>query len=76
MGTKTMTITIQGEGYGSSVREWQVEEELVRVYCIAYDGWVAKGGVELSKALYEAMSEAGQEGIEAFGAPVMLRAIG
>jgi hypothetical protein len=74
--SKTMKITIEGEGYGSSVREFLVEDALVRPYCIAYDGWIAKGGVELSKAIYEAMVDSGIEGIETFGAPVMLRAIG
>ena len=70
-----MKITIEGENYGSSTREWQVEDELVRPYCIAYDAWVSKGGLELSKAIYEAMIDAGIEGVETFGAKPMLDSV-
>jgi hypothetical protein len=73
MGTKTMKITVEGEGFGGSSREWQVEEELIRPYCIAYDAWIAKGGVELSKGIYDAMKDAGIDTIETLAAPVMVR---
>lgn len=72
MAKKNMKITVEGDGFGSSVREWEVEEELVRPYCIAYDGWIAKGGIELSKLIYGEMKEAGVEGIEMLVGPQMI----
>ena len=66
---KLMKITLSAEGYATSVREWYVDEDLVRPYAVAYDAWIAKGGLEISKAMYELMGD--DSGIEAVAGKVM-----
>ena len=68
---KVMKITLDAEGYGTSVTEWNVPEELLRPYAIAYNAWIAKGGVDISKAIYDAMLEAGDQGMETFAGKIM-----
>ena len=51
--TKKIKIVMEAEGYGVSTKEWNVPEELLRPYAIAYDAWLSKGGLEISKAIYE-----------------------
>ena len=72
---KRMKITLEAEGYGTSVQEWQVEEELIRAYAIAYNAWIAKGGLELSKAVYDLLNDSGIETLETFAANTMLNAV-
>ena len=68
---KTIKIVMTAEDYGVSTKEWQVPEELLRPYAIAYDAWISKGGVEISKSIYELMLE----DVEAVAAKVMIGAV-
>ena len=72
---KNMKIVMEAEGYSTSVTEWKVPEELVRPYAIAYNAYIAKGGLEISQAIYDAMIEGGDSGVEAFAAKVMATAV-
>ena len=73
---KKMSITLTAEGYADSVTNWLVPEELLRPYAIAYNAAIAAAGLEISKAIYDKMIEAGMEGAETFVAKEMLNANG
>ena len=70
---KTIRIVMTAEDYGTSTKEWQVPEELARPYAIAYDAWISKGGLEISKAIYELAL--GGESPESVVASAMIGAI-
>ena len=69
---KRMKITLSAEGYATSETEWLVPEELLRPYAIAYNAAIAKAGLEISKAIYEKMVEAGIQNTETFLAKEMI----
>ena len=72
---KRMVITIQAEGYADIRKEWQVPEELVRPYALSFDAAIAKAGLEISKAIYDRLIDAGLgDNAENFIAKVMLEA--
>lgn len=71
---KRIKITLTAEGYATSETEWLVPEELLRPYAIAYNAAIAAAGVEISKAIYEKMIEAGLNNAETFLAKEMIGA--
>ena len=71
---KQMKITLEAEGYGTSVTQWSVPEELLRPYAIAYNAAIAKAGLDISKAIYEKLIESGVEDVETFMAKEMINA--
>ena len=73
--SKTMKITLEAEGYATATTEWLVEDELVRPYAIVYNAWIAKGGIEISKAIYEAAIDQGVDTMESQLAPSMIRSV-
>lgn len=64
------------EGYATSDTEWLVPEELMRPYAIAYNAWIAKGGLEISKAIYEKLLEDGVQDVENYLAKTIISANG
>jgi len=73
---KRMKISLSAEGYATSETEWLVPEELLRPYAIAYNSAIAAAGLEISKAIYEKLGDAGVEDAETFLAKEMLSANG
>ena len=72
----TMTIQVEVNGVSTTSKEFQVPEELARVYAIAYDAGIALLGLKLSQGIYDKLIDAGLEGtIENFMAPSMLNTI-
>jgi len=73
---KRMKISMSAEDYGTTETEWLVPEELLRPYAIAYNAAIAAAGLEISKAIYEKLIDAGAEDVESFMAKEMLNANG
>ena len=69
---KTMKIILEAEGFAQSVTEWQVPEELLRSYAIAYNAGVAALGVEISRAIWEKLIEGGVQNAETWLGPEMI----
>ena len=69
-----INLTLAAEGYATSVTEWNVPEELLRPYASAYNAWIAKGGLEISKAIYEKLLEDGVQDPENYLAKTIISA--
>ena len=71
---KKIRIVMTAEGYATSETEWLVPEELLRPYAIAYNAWIAKGGLEISKTIYAKLLEDGLPGVENYLAKTIMSA--
>ena len=63
---KKIRIVMTAEGYATSDTEWNVPEELLRPYAIAYNAAIAAAGLKISKAIYDKLIDSGVQDAETF----------
>jgi hypothetical protein len=52
-----MKVTMSGEGFAKNNTVWNVPEELVKPYSVFLQAWMAKGFLEASIAVAEAVGD-------------------